>query len=46
MKQNKRVIRASTSDLVAAITDGMQRFGSRSNFNLINEGSEGEDRRS
>ncbi|EMJ6440490.1 hypothetical protein CN503_05780 [Bacillus cereus] len=40
MKQNKRVIMASTSDLAAAITDGMQRFGCRNNFNLINKGSE------
>lgn len=40
MKQNKRVIMASTSDLAAAITDGMQRFGSSGNFNLINKGSE------
>ncbi|HDR7724678.1 MULTISPECIES: hypothetical protein [Bacillus] len=40
MKQNKRVIMVSTSDLAAAITDGMQRFGCCNNFNLINEGSE------
>lgn len=38
--REKGVVKTNAADLNAAITDGMQRFGSRNNFNLINEGSE------